>query len=89
LDPERKLGMKSVRLELPDKLAEELNRLVKAGWFRDEEEAIRLAVAEFLRQHRPELLEQFQREDIKWALGQDRASRRGFPPPCSLRREPR
>jgi Arc/MetJ-type ribon-helix-helix transcriptional regulator len=66
--------MKSMRLELPDKLAEELNRLVKAGWFHDEEEAIRLAVAEFLRQHRPDLLEQFQREDIEWALQQKRTS---------------
>jgi Arc/MetJ-type ribon-helix-helix transcriptional regulator len=57
--------MKSMRLELPDKLAAELNLLVQGGWFRDEEEAVRLAIVEFLRQRRPELLERFQREDIE------------------------
>jgi len=67
--------MKSVHLELPDKLAEELHLLVKAGWFRDEAEVIRLAVIEFLRQHRPNLIEQFQRKDIEWALQQKPAGK--------------
>jgi Arc/MetJ-type ribon-helix-helix transcriptional regulator len=65
--------MKSMRLELPDKLAAELNLLVQGGWFRDEEEAVRLAIVEFLRQRRPELLERFQRDDIAWALQQSTA----------------
>lgn len=64
--------MKVVRLELPDKLAEELNLLVESGWFKSEEEAIRLALVEFVRRHRAELLERFQREDIAWALKQRR-----------------
>ena len=62
--------MKSVRVELPEKIADELEQLVKAGWFRSEEEAVRLALIEFLRRHRFELLERFQREDIEWALKQ-------------------
>jgi Arc/MetJ-type ribon-helix-helix transcriptional regulator len=65
--------MKSVHLEMPDKLADELDRLVKAGWFHSQQEAIRLAVAEFLRQRRLDLLERFEREDIDWALQQKRA----------------
>jgi len=47
---------------------------VKAGWFRTEEEAVRLALLEFVRRHRVELLERFQREDIAWALRQKKAS---------------
>ena len=62
--------MKSMHVELPDKLADELNLLVQAGWFRDEEEAVRLALTEFVRRNRAELLERFQREDIAWALRQ-------------------
>jgi len=62
--------MKSLQIELPDKLAGELDTLVQAGWFRSEDELIRLALTEFVRRHRFELLERFQREDIAWALRQ-------------------
>jgi Arc/MetJ-type ribon-helix-helix transcriptional regulator len=62
--------MKSIRVELPDKLAEELNAMVTAGWFSNEAEAMRSALREFVRRNRPELLERFQREDIAWALKQ-------------------
>jgi Arc/MetJ-type ribon-helix-helix transcriptional regulator len=62
--------LKSIKVELPDKLARELNAMVKAGWFSDEAEAMRSAVREFVRRNRLELLERFQREDIAWALKQ-------------------
>ena len=62
--------MKSIRIELPEKLAHELDMLVQQGWFRSEEEVIRFALLEFLRRYRLELLEQFQRDDIAWALRQ-------------------
>lgn len=62
--------MKSLQVELPDKLAGEVEALVQAGWFHSEDELIRLALAEFVRRHRFELLERFQREDIAWALQQ-------------------
>ncbi len=67
--------MKSIQLDLPDKLVAELELLVRGGWFRDEQEVVRLAVTQFLRQHQPELLERFQREDIEWALQQRTASK--------------
>jgi Arc/MetJ-type ribon-helix-helix transcriptional regulator len=57
-------------IELPEKLARELDALIKAGWFSDEGEVVRLALLEFIRRHRLELLERFQREDIAWALQQ-------------------
>jgi Arc/MetJ-type ribon-helix-helix transcriptional regulator len=62
--------MKSLQVELPDKLAGEVEALVQTGWFRSEDELVRLALAEFVRRHRFELQEQFQREDIVWALQQ-------------------
>lgn len=61
--------MKSLQMELPDKIAGALDNLVQAGWFRNEEEAVRAAVTEFLRRHRVDLIEKQQREDIAWALG--------------------
>ena len=66
--------MKSIHIELPDKLIQELDAMVKAGWFSNESEAVRLAVLEFVRRHRLELLERFQREDIDWALKQKGAT---------------
>ncbi|MDH3600214.1 MAG: ribbon-helix-helix domain-containing protein [Candidatus Tectomicrobia bacterium] len=62
--------MKSIRIELPEKLAQELDTFVQRGWFQSEEEAIRFALMELMQRHRFALLEQFQREDIAWALGQ-------------------
>ena len=68
--------MKSINLELPDRMAEELSRLVQTGWFRDEAEAIRAALLEFLNHHNTELQERFQREDIEWALRENRNAQR-------------
>jgi Arc/MetJ-type ribon-helix-helix transcriptional regulator len=66
--------MKTLPIELPDKLAQEVDALVKAGWFSHEAEVVRVALWEFVSRHRLALLEQFQREDIKWALQQKRAT---------------
>ncbi len=62
--------MKSLRIELPEKLAMEVESLVKDGWFQSTDELIRMALMEFLRRHRLELMEHFMREDIQWALEQ-------------------
>ena len=66
--------MKSIQIELPEKLAQELDAMVKEGWFRNEGEAVRSALSEFIRRHRLELLERFQREDIAWAIKQKGAT---------------
>lgn len=60
--------MKVIQVELPDELAEELREVVQAGWFHSEDEVVRVALLEFVRHNRFELLDQFQREDIAWAL---------------------
>ena len=62
--------MKSIQVELPVKLAEAVDTLIQQGWFRSEEEVLRFALLEFLRRYPLELHEQFQREDIAWALRQ-------------------
>jgi Arc/MetJ-type ribon-helix-helix transcriptional regulator len=62
--------MKTINVELPDRTVEEIDQLVRAGWFASEGEAVRAAVLDFVRRNRVELLERFQREDIAWALQQ-------------------
>lgn len=62
--------MKTLEVQLPEQVAMELGALVKGGWFANENEIVRLALLEFVRRNRFALLEQFQREDIAWALQQ-------------------
>lgn len=62
--------MTSLQIELPDQLAVAVRRLVINGWFQTEQEIIRFALVEFIRRHQAELTEQFQCEDIAWALTQ-------------------
>jgi Arc/MetJ-type ribon-helix-helix transcriptional regulator len=67
--------MKMLKLEVPDRVAETMEELVRAGWFMDESEIVRQALAEFVHRHRLQLQEEFQREDIRWALGLKEARR--------------
>lgn len=60
--------MKSIQVDLPEKVAAELSRLVETGWFHNEGEAVRAALVEFLGHRTAELQERFQHEDIEWAL---------------------
>ena len=62
--------MKTIQVELPDKVAAEIEALVKAGWFGSEAEVVRVALLDFVRRNRAELVEGFMREDIQWALSQ-------------------
>ena len=66
--------MKEIHVAIPDQTAEEIAALVQAGWFSDESELARLAVIEFVRRHRFELVARFQQEDIAWALRQRETS---------------
>jgi Arc/MetJ-type ribon-helix-helix transcriptional regulator len=67
--------LKTLALEVPDRLAQELENLVQAGWFTNEEEVVRLALTEFLRRNKLRLQEEHQLEDIRWALSLKDASR--------------
>lgn len=60
--------MKTLKLEVPDRLAEAMEELVRGGWFVDEEELARQALEAFLQTRKLQLQEQHQRDDIRWAL---------------------
>lgn len=62
--------MKTMQVAISDQLAQEIDALVEKGWFADGSELMRMALIEFVRRHRFELMEQFQRDDIAWALAQ-------------------
>jgi hypothetical protein len=47
---------------------------MQTGWFLSKNELICLALVEFARRHRLALAEQFQQEDIAWALRQKEAT---------------
>jgi Arc/MetJ-type ribon-helix-helix transcriptional regulator len=61
-----------VQMELPTRLHQQMRLLVKEGWYRDETDILLEALRRFLEVHRPEIMEQYIREDIDWGLdGQD------------------
>lgn len=66
--------MSSLTLDLPDKLATETEEFVSGGIFCSQKDVIIAALADFMRHYRPVLMDQFAREDIKWAKELKRTS---------------
>jgi Arc/MetJ-type ribon-helix-helix transcriptional regulator len=62
------MPVKTISADLPDKLYEEIQTLVKDGWFASEGELLREAVRRYLEARRPELTERFLRSDVEWGL---------------------
>lgn len=60
--------MKTIKVRIPDKLYEQIEILVKEGWFRSREDIVDEALRRFLAVNRPELLKQFILEDVEWGL---------------------
>lgn len=60
--------MKSITVECPDQLHEQLLTLVRSGWARSPEEAVIEALRRFLDSHRPELQEAQMVKDLEWGL---------------------
>ena len=60
--------MKKVAIEIPEQIAKQMEELVRAGWFLNEAELARQALVGFVQKAQFQLQEQFQREDIEWAL---------------------
>jgi len=59
--------MKSVTIDLPDNLAVAIESYVKSGFFNSELDVLLVAICEFVRRNRIDLMERFAREDIEWA----------------------
>jgi len=68
LDERRWNLMKTINVEIPEKLEAEIEKYIKGGWFTNEAELMRDALREFIYHHRPMLMEKFMEEDIEWAL---------------------
>lgn len=62
------ISLKTFKIDVPERLAQQVEDLVTTGCFASLEELTRLALADFVQHHRFELQEQFQRDDIQWAL---------------------
>jgi len=60
--------MKTINVDIPEKLGIEIGQYIKSGWFSSEAELIREALREFIHRHRPILMEKFMEEDIEWAV---------------------
>ena len=77
--------MKTVVVELPDRITTEIGTLVENGWFANETEIIQTALWEFMRRNRLALAGQFKRADIAQALQQHRNRRQSQKINCSTR----
>jgi Arc/MetJ-type ribon-helix-helix transcriptional regulator len=60
--------MKTVTIECPDRLHEQLARLVEAGWFKSPEEGALEALRRYLSCHSGELQEGQILADVEWGL---------------------
>ena len=60
-------SLKTINVEIPEKLAGEIEKYVKSGWFNNEAELMREALRDFISHHRLRLMEKFMEEDIEWA----------------------
>jgi Arc/MetJ-type ribon-helix-helix transcriptional regulator len=56
--------MKTIAVELPELVMEQMDVLVENGWFVDEAEIVRVALREFVQRNYFALAEQFQRADV-------------------------
>jgi Arc/MetJ-type ribon-helix-helix transcriptional regulator len=60
--------VKTVEARISEHLRRQIDALVERGWFRDRSTVVQEALRRFLEAHRPELMEQFIREDTEWGL---------------------
>ena len=58
----------TIQMNLPPRLYQQVRRLIADGWYKDENDLFLEAVRRYLDAHRPDLMEQFIREDVEWGL---------------------
>jgi len=64
--------MKTIQMEVPEKIYEKATVHVKDGWFCDEKDIFAEAIRRFLDSHQPELMDKYILNDVEWGLhGQD------------------
>ncbi len=62
--------MKTLQVELPDEMAQDVEKAIEAGTFENAGEVVRASLREFISHRRFELMERQQLQDIAWALHQ-------------------
>lgn len=55
-------------INLPARMAEQVETLIQAGWFSDINALVIEALRRYLESHRLELMEDFIRRDVEWGL---------------------
>lgn len=65
-------GMKTLTIDCPDRLHEQLVKLVEAGWFKSPEDGALEALRRYLSLHSVELQEKQIMADVQWALNECR-----------------
>lgn len=60
--------MKTIQMEVPDQLYQDIQNFVHNGWSLNEGELLREAVRRYLDSHRPDLIEHFIQTDVQWGL---------------------
>lgn len=60
--------MKTLQIDFPENVYKGATALVEDGWFCNEQEVITEALRRFIETHKPELMDQFIKEDIEWGL---------------------
>jgi Arc/MetJ-type ribon-helix-helix transcriptional regulator len=64
--------MKILSVDCPDRLYEQLAKLVEAGWFNSPQEGVVEALRRYLSHHSVELQEKQIMSDVEWALNEGR-----------------
>ncbi len=67
--------MKTLSINVPDNMADQIEKFVKTGFFTSEPDVIIAAMTEFIRRNRIDLMERFAREDIEWAKNEAKAKK--------------
>ena len=60
--------MKSITIQCPDELHEDLQQLANAGWVKGPEQAVLEALSRYLQSHRIQVQEAQILSDVKWGL---------------------
>ncbi len=58
----------SITLDLPPRLAEQVQKYVQAGWSRESNTLVVEALRRYIETHQTELVERFIEQDIEWRL---------------------
>jgi Arc/MetJ-type ribon-helix-helix transcriptional regulator len=61
--------MNTVAVQIPEQLLHEADEMIHCGLFKSASDVVIAALSEFVRHYRPELMDQYAREDIAWAKG--------------------